>query len=72
MQLPPCGMYLLAFDEFHWVAARDGRDFFISFNFYGALSEIVGGQPLLREDDDRSARRRNQEYSICFSSILCI
>ena len=27
MQLPPFGIYLSTFDEFHWVASRDGREF---------------------------------------------
>ena len=44
MQLPPCGMYLLTFDEFHWVDATDSREF-IDCNFSWGLHQNAGGQP---------------------------
>ena len=38
MQLPPCGMYLLTFDEFHWVAASDGHKFIDWIQLWGRPS----------------------------------
>ena len=70
MQLPPCGMYLLTFDKFHWVAASDGREFIDCIQFLWGLNQNCWRSTLLREDDDRSACSSNQEYSICFRSIM--
>ena len=72
MQLPPFGIYLLTFDEFHWVAARDGRKFIDCIQFLWGLHQNCQRSTLLREDDDRSAWGRKQEYSICFSFIICM
>ena len=41
MQLPPCGIYLLTFDEFHWVAARDRREFIDCIQFLWALLALL-------------------------------
>ena len=49
-----------------------GVNLLIEFNFYGPSKQCWRRSTLLREDDDRSAWRRKQEYSICFSSIVCV
>ena len=70
MQLPPCDMYLLTFDEFHWVTARDGRELIDCIQFLWDSQQDCRRSTLLMEDDDRSARGRQQECSICFCSIV--
>ena len=55
MQLPPCDMYLLTFDEFHWVAARDGRKLIDCIQFLWGSQQDCRRSTLLREDGDRSA-----------------
>ena len=72
MQLPPFGIHLLTFDEFHWVAARDGREFIDCIQFLLGSQRDCRRSTLLREDYDRSAWGQKQEYSICFSSIICM
>ena len=55
MHLPPYGMYLLTFDEFHWAYATNRHQSIVSFQFFGLLSQIAaGGSTFLVEDDDRS------------------
>ena len=72
MQVPPCDMYLLVFDKFHWVAASNGREFIDCIQFLWGLNQNCWRSTLLREDDDRSAYRCNREYSICFSPIMYV
>ena len=69
MQLLPFDIYLLTFDEFHWVAARGGREFIDCIQFLWGSQQDCRRSTLPREDDDRSAWGRKKEYSICFSSI---
>ena len=44
MKLPPCAMYLLILDEFHWVAASDGRAFIDCIQFLWGLHQNCRGQ----------------------------
>ena len=70
MQLPPCGMYRLTFNKFHWVTARNGRELIDCIQFLWDSQQDCRRSTFLRKDDDRSAWGRKQEYSICFSSIM--
>ena len=45
MQLPLGGVCLRDFDEFAGLLQEIGVNFLMAFNFYGALSKTVGGQP---------------------------
>ena len=70
MHLPPFGIYLLTFDEFHRVSSRVGRKFIDCIQFLWGFQQDCRRSTLLREGDDGSAWRQKQEYSICFSSIM--
>ena len=43
-----------------------------AFKFCQASQQCCRRSTLLREGDDRSAWGQKQEYSICFSSIMCM
>jgi hypothetical protein len=72
MNLPPCGMYLLTFDKFHWVATSDGCEFIDCMQILLGLHQNCQRSTFLRVDDDRSACWCNQECSMCFSSIMYV
>ena len=72
MPLPPSIVYLLPFWRVCWTAARNGHTFIVCTHFWWPPQPICRRSTLLRGEDDNSARRRNQECSICFSFIIYV
>ena len=70
MLLPSHGTYLLAFGEFHRLAARSGYQHTDSPYFYGGLSQIAGGQScwprmMMYQLDDATKRVRFALALLC-------